>query len=73
VKYPAAAAGPEALPGWRPGERVGHSSPQQGWGVFWNILINYLSQLSYQPFNNYKETHILPLHGPAGTRIADAW
>jgi hypothetical protein len=22
-----------------PGERVGHSSPQQSWGVFWNILI----------------------------------
>jgi len=27
---------PNPLP---PGERVGHSSPQQSWGVFWNILI----------------------------------
>jgi hypothetical protein len=26
----------------RPGERVGHSSSQQSWGVFWNILINRL-------------------------------
>ena len=25
-----------------PGERVGHSSPQQSWGVFWNILIKQL-------------------------------
>src|SRR4030042_4291678 len=22
------------------GERVGHSSPQQSWGVFWHVLIN---------------------------------
>jgi hypothetical protein len=28
---------PNPLP---PGERVGHSSPQQSWGVFWHILIN---------------------------------
>ena len=28
---------PNPLP---PGERVGHSSPQQRWGVFWHILIN---------------------------------
>src|SRR3990170_952108 len=28
---------PNPLP---PGERVGHSSPQQTWGVFWHILIN---------------------------------
>jgi hypothetical protein len=27
---------PNPLP---PGERVGHSSPQQNWGVFWHILI----------------------------------
>jgi len=27
---------PNPLP---PGERVGHSSPQQSWGVFWHILI----------------------------------
>jgi len=29
---------PNPLP---PGERVGHSSPQQSWGVFWHILINH--------------------------------
>ena len=28
---------PNPLP---PGERVGHSSPQQSWEVFWHILIN---------------------------------
>ena len=28
---------PNPLP---PGERGGHSSPQQSWGVFWHILIN---------------------------------
>jgi len=28
---------PNPLP---PGERVGHSPPQQNWGVFWHILIN---------------------------------
>jgi hypothetical protein len=28
---------PNPLP---PGERVGHLSPQQSWGVFWHILIN---------------------------------
>jgi len=28
---------PNPLP---PGERVGDSSPQQSWGVFWHILIN---------------------------------
>jgi hypothetical protein len=27
---------PNPLPS---GERVGHSSPQQSWGVFWDILI----------------------------------
>jgi len=27
---------PNPLP---PGERGGHSSPQQSWGVFWHILI----------------------------------
>src|SRR3972149_2475911 len=27
---------PNPLP---PGEREGHSSPQQSWGVFWHILI----------------------------------
>jgi hypothetical protein len=29
-----------------PGERVGHSSPQQSWGVFWYILINIDNFLS---------------------------
>jgi hypothetical protein len=28
---------PNPLP---PGERGGHSSPQQSWGVFWHIFIN---------------------------------
>jgi len=37
-------SGPEALPGWRPGERVGHSSPQHSWGVFWNILIKFIDR-----------------------------
>ena len=32
---------PNPLP---PGERVGHSSPQQSWGVFWHILINILAE-----------------------------
>jgi len=32
---------PNPLP---PGERVGHSSPQQSWGVFWNILIKVETQ-----------------------------
>jgi hypothetical protein len=31
---------PNPLP---PGERVGHSSPQQSWGVFWHILIKGIS------------------------------
>jgi hypothetical protein len=34
---------PNPLP---PGERVGHSSPQQSWGVFWHILINGLNELN---------------------------
>jgi len=34
---------PNPLP---PGERVGHSSPQQSWGVFWHILINGTEILS---------------------------
>ena len=28
------------------GERVGHSSPQQSWGVFWNILIKPRNKIS---------------------------
>jgi hypothetical protein len=32
---------PNPLP---PGERVGHSSPQQSWGVFWHILIKEVSK-----------------------------
>jgi hypothetical protein len=47
--------GPEALPGWRPGERVGHSSPQQSWRVFWNILIKkFLVNREYGIFLNGK-------------------
>jgi len=30
---------PNPLP---PGERGGHSSPQQSWGVFWHILIKFM-------------------------------
>jgi hypothetical protein len=33
---------PTPLP---PGERVGHSSPQQSWGVFWHILIKEVPSL----------------------------
>jgi len=37
---------PNPLPS---GERVGHSSPQQSWGVFWDILINCINRrLSWQ-------------------------
>jgi hypothetical protein len=27
-----------------PGERGGHSSPQQSWGVFWHILIKKMNK-----------------------------
>jgi hypothetical protein len=42
---------PNPLP---PGERVGHSSPQQSWGVFWHILIKVpINQtLSKTPYLN---------------------
>ena len=45
---------PNPLP---PGERVGHSSPQQSWGVFWNIFINY-------QFNCLKSHSKIPPHLP---------
>ena len=34
---------PNPLP---PGERAGHSSPQQSWGDEWHILINQIGKLS---------------------------
>jgi hypothetical protein len=37
VEYFVLLHGASPLP---PGERGGHSSPQQSWEVFWNILIN---------------------------------
>jgi len=36
VEYFVLLHGASPLP---PGERGGHSSPQQSWGVFWHILI----------------------------------
>ena len=51
MKYPAAAAGPEGLwPGG--GERVGHSSPQQSWGVFWNIFIKRRALKNYHALSS---------------------
>jgi len=44
------------------GERVGHSSPQQSWGVFWHILINS----NYPISNNKNAPHPIPL--PLGER-----
>ena len=38
---------PNPLP---PGERGGHSSPQQSWGVFWHILIKFFRQYSIGPY-----------------------
>jgi hypothetical protein len=40
---------PNPLP---PGERAGHSSPQQSWGVFWHILIKFI-------FTMKEEEHLL--------------
>jgi hypothetical protein len=66
----AALAGAQTLIGFFPADclKFNNRLPRTA-----SIKMNDLSELFYQPFNNSKETQILPIHEPAGTRIADAW
>jgi len=57
VEYFVLLHGASPLP---PGERVGHSSPQQSWGVFWHILINS-TNLSRLPCNEYVRGEMRPV------------